>query len=75
MSSTPEEEIVDINPDEATRYFEDVDYPANKDDLAFSAEGNGASGVFGERLRTLGWPSFSGSDEVVAVLKPSPTSG
>jgi hypothetical protein len=73
--STPEEAFMDINPDEATRYFENVDYPASKEDLVSAAEGNGAPEELLERLRTLGRPSFSGPDEVVAELEASPTSG
>ena len=64
-----------INPDEATRYLDGVDYPASKGDLASAAEDNGAPEEFLERLRTLGRPSFSDLDEVVAELESSPTSG
>jgi hypothetical protein len=66
---------VDINPDEVNRYLEGVDYPASKEDLATAAEGNGAPEELLERLRTLGRPSFSDQDEVVAELEASPTSG
>ena len=76
MSSVdPEEDPVDISPDEATQYFENVDYPASKDDLASAAEDNGAPDELVERIRTLGRPDFSGPDEVVAELEASPTSG
>jgi hypothetical protein len=66
---------VDISPDEAKQYFENVDYPASKDDLASAAEDNGAPDELVERIRTLGRPNFSGPDEVVAELESSPTSG
>ena len=66
---------MNINPDEVNRYLEGVDYPASKEDLATAAEGNGAPEELLERLRTLGRPSFSGPDEVVAELEASPTSG
>jgi hypothetical protein len=66
---------VDVNRDQATQYLEGVDYPASKEDLASAAEDNGAPEEFIERLRTLGRPSFSGPDEVVAELESSPTSG
>jgi len=66
---------VDVNPDEATHYLEGVDYPASKEDLTSAAEDNGAPEELIERLRTLGRPSFSGPDEVVAELESSPTSG
>jgi hypothetical protein len=76
MSSVdPEEDPVDISPDEAKQYFENVDYPASKDDLASAAEDNGAPDELVERIRTLGRPNFSGPDEVVAELESSPTSG
>ncbi len=66
---------MDFNPDEAPQYLEGVDYPASKEDLASAAEGNGAPGELVERLRTLGRPTFSGPDEVVAELESSPTAG
>ena len=66
---------MDISPDEATQYFENVEYPASKDDLASAAEDNGAPEELVERLRTLGRSDFSGVDEVVAELESSPTSG
>jgi hypothetical protein len=66
---------MDINPDEVTGYLEGVDYPASKEDLTSAAEGNGAPEELLERLRTLGRPSFSDPDEVVAELESSPTSG
>jgi hypothetical protein len=66
---------VDINPREATQYLEGVDYPASKEDLASAAKDNGAPEELVERLGTLGRPTFSGPDEVVAELEASPTSG
>lgn len=66
---------MDLNPDEATQYLEGAEYPASKEDLASTAEGNGAPDELVERIRTLGRPTFSGPDEVVAELESSPTSG
>ncbi|HEX5849572.1 MAG TPA: DUF2795 domain-containing protein [Rubrobacter sp.] len=66
---------MDISPEEAKQYFENVEYPASKDDLASAAEDTGAPEELVERLRTLGRPDFSGVDEVVAELESSPTSG
>lgn len=66
---------MDFNPDEATQYLDGADYPASKEELASAAESNGAPEELVERLRTLGRPSFSGPDEVVAELESSPTSG
>jgi hypothetical protein len=74
-SVDPEEDIVDISPDEAKQHFENAEYPASKEDLVSAAESNGAPDALIERLRTLGRPSFSGPDEVVAELESSPTSG
>ena len=66
---------MDFNPDDAPQYLEGVDYPASKEDLVSAAEGNGAPEELVEMLRTLGRPSFSGPEEVVAELESSPTSG
>jgi hypothetical protein len=73
--TNPEEVIVDFDPDDTTQYLEGVDYPASKEDLVSTAEGNGAPEELVERLRTLGRPTFSGPDEVLAELESSPTSG
>jgi hypothetical protein len=66
---------VEFDPDDATQYLEGAEYPASKEDLASTAEGNGAPEELVERIRTLGRPNFSGPDEVVAELESSPTSG
>lgn len=66
---------MDLNPDDVTQYLEGAEYPASKDDLASTAEGNGAPEELVERIRTLGRPTFSGPDEVVAELESSPTAG
>jgi hypothetical protein len=66
---------VEFDPDDARQYLEDVDYPASKEDLVSAAEDNGAPDELLERLRTLGRPTFSGPEEVVAELESSPTSG
>ena len=66
---------MDFDPDDARQYLEDVDYPASKEDLASAAKSNGAPDELVERLHTLGRPTFSGLDEVVAELESSPTSG
>jgi hypothetical protein len=66
---------VDLNPEDATQYLEGAEYPASKEDLASTAEGNGAPDELVERIRTLGRPTFSGPEEVEAELESSPTSG
>jgi Protein of unknown function (DUF2795) len=71
----PEEAIVDFDPDVTRQYLEGVDYPATKEDLTFGVGGNGAPEELVERIRTLGRPTFSGPDKVVAELESSPTSG
>ena len=75
MATNPEEAIVDFDPEDTTQYLEGVDYPASKEDLVSAAERNGAPYELIERLRTLGRPTYSGPDEVVAELESSPTSG
>jgi hypothetical protein len=75
VSSNPEEAIVDFDPDDTRQYLEGVEYPASKEDLASAAESNGAPEELVERLHTLGRPTFSGPEEVVAELESSPTSG
>jgi hypothetical protein len=66
---------MDFDPNDAPRYLEGVEYPANKGELASAAEQNGAPDELVERIRTLGRPNFSGPEEVVAELEASPTSG
>lgn len=66
---------MDFDPNDAPRYLGGVEYPASKGNLASAAEGNGAPEELVERIRTLGRPSFSSPDEVVAELEASPTSG
>lgn len=66
---------MDFDPNDAPRYLEGVEYPASKEDLASAAERNGAPEELVERIGTLGRPSFSDADEVVAELEASPTSG
>ena len=58
---------MDLNPDDVTQYLEGAK------DLASTAEG--APDELVERIRTLGRPTFSGPDEVVADLESSPTAG
>jgi hypothetical protein len=75
VPTNPEEAIVDFDPDDTTQYLEGLDYPASKEELASVAEGNGAPEELVERLHTLGRPTFSGPNEVMAELESSPTSG
>ena len=54
---------MDFDPDEAQQYVEGADYPANKDEVASTAEGNGAPHELVERIRALSTPEFSGPEE------------
>jgi hypothetical protein len=48
-----------FNPDDAQQYLEGVEYPASKEELASSAESNGAPGELVERIQALSTPEFS----------------
>lgn len=65
---------MDFDPDDARRYFEDVDYPASKEDLISAAESNGAPDALVERIGSLGRAEFSEPEDVVAELRSSPQS-
>jgi len=65
---------MDFNPEDARQYFEDIDYPASKEDLISAAERNGAPDDLVERLGTLGRAEFSEPEDVVAELRASPQS-
>ena len=66
---------MDLDPNDALRYLEGVEYPASKGDLISAAEENGAPEELVERIGTLGRPTFDSVDEVVTELEASPTSG
>lgn len=65
---------MDFDPDDARQYFEDVDYPASKEDLISAAESNGAPDALVERIGSLGRAEFSEPEDVVAELRSSPQS-
>jgi uncharacterized protein DUF2795 len=44
---------VDFNPLDVQKHLKGVDYPASKEDLASTAEGNNAPGDLVEQLRNL----------------------
>ena len=65
-----EEDAVDLDPDDARRYFEGVDYPASKADLLAAAQANNAPESFIARLRDLPEGSeFSGPEEAEDALR------
>ncbi len=65
---------MDFNPDDAQQYVEGADYPASKDEVASTAESNGAPDELVERIRSLSTPEFSSADEVVTDLRAFPQS-
>jgi hypothetical protein len=56
---TTQEATMDFNPDDAQQYLEGVEYPASKEEVASSAEGNGAPDELVERIQALSTPEFS----------------
>ena len=65
---------MDFNPDDAQQYLEDADYPASKDEVASTAESNGAPEELVERIRALSTPEFSSAEEVTTELRAFPQS-
>jgi uncharacterized protein DUF2795 len=65
---------MDFNPDDAKQYLEGLEYPASKEEVASSAEGNGAPDELVERIQALSTPEFSSADEVVSELRAFPQS-
>jgi len=65
---------MDFNPDDAQQYLEGADYPASKEEVASTAESNGAPEELVERIRALSTPEFSSADEVVTELRAFPQS-
>jgi hypothetical protein len=65
---------MDFNPDDAQQYVEGVDYPASKDDVASTAESNGAPAELVEMIRALSTPEFSSAEQVVTELRAFPQS-
>jgi hypothetical protein len=66
--------IMDFNPDDAQQYLEGADYPASKDEVASTAESNGAPEELVERIRALSTPEFSSAEEVTTELRAFPQS-
>ena len=58
---------------EVQKSLKGVDYPASKDDLATTAERNGADRELVEALRNMGKGSFDGPAAVMKELKGSLT--
>lgn len=64
-----------FDPEDARKYLEGVDYPANKEDLASTAEDNGAPDELIEMIRTMARPEFSELEDVIAELRARPGAG
>ncbi len=60
-----------LNPIEVQKHLKGVDYPADRDDLAATAERNGAPAEIVDALRGMGEEEFSGPDRVMAGLQSS----
>jgi hypothetical protein len=58
---------------EVQKALKGVDYPASSDDLAATAEGNGADRELVEALRGMSKDSFDGPNAVMKELKGSLT--
>jgi hypothetical protein len=65
---------MDFNPDDAQQYLEGADYPASKEEVASTAERNGAPGELVQMIRALSTPEFSSAEEVVSELRAFPQS-
>ncbi len=70
LEAISREDAVDRDPDDARRYFDGVDYPANKADLLAAAQANNAPESFIARLLDLPEGSeFSGPEEAADALR------
>ena len=62
---------MDFDPEDARQYFEGVDYPVSKEDIISATEAGGTPDAPVDRIGTLGWAEFSGSEDVVEELHAS----
>jgi hypothetical protein len=74
MTPATQEAMMDFNPDDAPQYLEGVEYPASKEEVASTAESNGAPSELVERIQALGTPEFSSAEEIVSELRAFPQS-
>jgi hypothetical protein len=74
LNRLEEGKSMDFNPEDTHQYFQEVEYPASKEDLISAAESNNAPDALVERIGTLGRPKFSSWEDVVAELNASPQS-
>jgi hypothetical protein len=59
---------MDVNPIELQKHLKGISYPASRDDLVATAEGNGAPDEIVDALRNAGEREFSGPDQVQKAL-------
>jgi hypothetical protein len=59
---------MDVNPIELQKHLKGISYPASRDELVATAEGNGAPDEILEALRGASETSFDGPDKVQAAL-------
>ena len=59
---------MDVNPIELQKHLKGISYPASRDELVATAEGNGAPGEIVDALRSTGETEFSGPDQVQKAL-------
>ena len=61
-----------LNVDEAQKYLEGVEYPASKETLLSTAEGNDAPGELIELIEGVPLGEFSGPEELMNHLRAVP---
>ena len=66
---------MDFDPEDVRKYLEGVEYPASKEDLASTAESNGAPEELVGMIQTMDRAEFSGPEDVIAELRASPGAG
>ena len=58
-----------LNLDQLQGYLQGVNFPAGKEEVASSAEGNNAPQELVEQIRNSGTDSFNSADEVLQQVK------
>ena len=58
-----------FNPQDLQKYLQGVNWPADKEQVANKAEGNGAPQGLLEQIRNLGGGQFNGPQDVIGKLQ------
>ena len=74
VRGTGQEDVMDINPDDAQQYLQGVEYPASKEDVVNAAENNGAPDDLMRMITGLSRPEFSEQEQVLEDLRSFPQS-